>query len=164
MEIPVAHEPQIGVDAKNSKRRADFAESRLASETSRTTTGYDGTLISPSAQSYVKQAVKQFGKAAEIAEAHKQAENVALCAKKGWRFTALVVEETGHFGAGLKKFIKNISSRAELYPAAFPMVETWATPTCEAFLSQTIRCLVMRGLEARWAKQLEALFSSTATM
>jgi hypothetical protein len=125
-------------------------------------TGYDGTLVSPSAIVCVKQAAKQAGKAAEIAEAKKEKANTGLCAKKGWRFTALVAEETGHFGVGLKKFIKKISSRAELYPAAFPMVETWATPTCEAFLSQTIRCLIMRGLWARWGKQLEELFSSSA--
>ena len=106
VEIPVLHEPQFGVDDKNVARRGDLAEHRLASDTSRVTTGYDGTLVSPSAIVCVKQAAKQAGKAAEIAEAKKEKANTGLCAKKGWRFAALVAEETGHFGVGLKKFIK----------------------------------------------------------
>ena len=91
---------------------------------------------------------------AEEIEARKCRENVALCAKEGWDFSPLGMEEPGNFGEGLKNLIQKCERRAVDYPESIPMGENWASPDFKTFWSQALRVRMVKCTRARWAAVL----------
>jgi hypothetical protein len=151
--IPVQMEKAYSTpDSDGSYGRVDFLE-RILSFVGKTT-AYDFTSVSVDTAPRAAEASKDVGSVAEEIEARKCRENGALCAKEGWDFSPLGMEEPGNFGEGLKNLIQKCERRAVDYPESIPMGENWASPDFKTFWSQALRVRMVKCTRARWAAVL----------